>query len=74
MEPVSTNQGQGVESKNYVTFDEYLSGKGKIEISTGTIPDRVVVLDTNGNIKQDTGYITTILYFSQLLLYSPMEI
>ena len=59
MEPVSTNQGQGVESKNYVTFDEYLSGKGKIEISTGTIPDRVVVLDTNGNIKQDTGYITT---------------
>jgi flagellar motor protein MotB len=59
MKPVSTNQGQGVESKNYVTFDEYLSGKGTLEMSTGTIPDRVVILDANGNIKQDTGYTTT---------------
>jgi hypothetical protein len=59
MKPVSTNEGQGVESKNYVTFEEYLSGKGNLVMSTGTIPDRLVVLDANGNIKQDTGYTTT---------------
>ena len=59
MKPVSTNSGQGEKSKNYITFEEYLSGKGTLEMSTGTIPDRVVILDANGNIKQDTGYITT---------------
>jgi len=59
MEPVNVEAGQGVESKNYVTFDEYLNGKGNLLLNTGTIPDRLVVLDVNGNIKQDTGYTTT---------------
>jgi len=59
MESVNVEAGQGVESKNYVTFDEYLNGKGNLLMSTGTIPDRLVVLDVNGNIKQDTGYTTT---------------
>lgn len=41
------------------TYEEYISGKGNLVLYTGTIPDRLVVLDVNGKIKQDTGYIAT---------------
>jgi hypothetical protein len=58
--PSSDETGkQGTASNNYVTYDNYISGKGKLVLHTGTIPDRLVILDGNGNIKQDTGYITT---------------
>jgi hypothetical protein len=59
MPDVDRNEGQGVASNNYVTYDDYISGVGELVLDTGTIPDRMVVLDANGNIKQDTGYITT---------------
>jgi hypothetical protein len=58
--PSSDEAGkQGTASNNYVTYDNYISGKGKLVLHTGTIPDRLVILDGNGNIKQDTGYTTT---------------
>ena len=58
--PSSDENGkQGTASNNYITYDNYISGKGKLILHTGTIPDRLVILDGNGNIKQDTGYITT---------------
>lgn len=57
--PINKTEGQGVAANNYVTYDDYISGVGELVLDTGTIPDRMVILDANGNIKQDTGYITT---------------
>lgn len=59
MPDVDRNEGQGVVKNNYVTYDDYISGVGELVLDTGTIPDRLIVLDANGNIKQDTGYTTT---------------
>lgn len=50
---------QGSASNGYVTFDDYVAGDGTFTINPGQIPDRLVITDTNGNIKADTGYITT---------------
>lgn len=51
--------GQGNSTNDYVTFDEIVAGKGSIEFTPESIPDRLVLLDQNGKIKQDTGYIST---------------
>lgn len=59
MQPIKGKGSQGEASKGYVTATEYLSGKGNLEMDTGTIPDRMVVLDANGKITHDTGYIAT---------------
>jgi hypothetical protein len=59
MQPIKGKGSQGEASKGYVTATEYLSGKGNLEMNTGTIPDRMVVLDANGKITHDTGYIAT---------------
>lgn len=50
---------QGTAANGYITFDDYIVGDGTFTISPGQIPDRLVVTDVNGNIKADTGYITT---------------
>lgn len=50
---------QGTSDNGYVTFDDYVSGEGSVTITPGSIPDRLVITDANGNIKADTGYITT---------------
>ena len=50
---------QGNSSNNYITYDEYLSGDGSVTLHTGTIPDRMIVLDENGKITHDTGYVAT---------------
>lgn len=47
------------ESGDQGTYEEYISGEGNLVLYTGTIPDRLVVLDVNGNIKSDTGYVAT---------------
>ncbi len=47
------------ESGTQGTYEEYVSGKGELVLYTGTIPDRLVVLDNKGNVKQDSGYIAT---------------
>jgi hypothetical protein len=50
---------QGTATNGYVTFDDYISGEGTVTITPGSIPDRLIITDVNGNIKADTGYITT---------------
>lgn len=47
------------ESGTQGTYEEYVSGKGELVLYTGTIPDRLVVLDNKGNVKQDSGYVAT---------------
>jgi hypothetical protein len=47
------------ESGTQGTYEEYISGKGNLVLYTGTIPDRLVVLDASGKVKQDTGYVAT---------------
>ncbi len=54
---ISSNQGTA--DNGYITFDEYISGEGDITIDPDQVPDRLVILDDKGNIKADTGYITT---------------
>jgi hypothetical protein len=50
---------QGTAANGYVTFNDYISGEGSVEITPGQIPDRLTIEDSNGNIKADTGYVTT---------------
>jgi hypothetical protein len=50
---------QGNISNDFRTYDEYLSGNGNITLHTGTIPDRMIILDENDRITHDTGYIAT---------------
>lgn len=50
---------QGTVDNDYVTFKDYISGEGTVTISPGQIPDRLIIVDANGNVKADTGYITT---------------
>ena len=52
MAPFTESGAQG-------TYEEYVSGKGELVLYTGTIPDRLVVLDNKGNVKQDSGYVAT---------------
>lgn len=56
----ATGKGQtGLATNNYVTYNKYISGKGELVLHSGEVPDRLVILDANGNVKEDTGYITT---------------
>ena len=56
----ATGQGKtGTASNNYVTYNKYISGKGQLVLHSGEVPDRLVIFDANGNIKEDTGYVTT---------------
>jgi hypothetical protein len=50
---------QGNSSNDFRTYDEYLSGNGNITLHTGTIPDRMIILDENDRITYDTGYVAT---------------
>lgn len=56
---ISKEGEQGNSANNFRTYDEYLNGDGSITLHTGTIPDRMVVLDENGRITHDTGYVAT---------------
>jgi hypothetical protein len=51
--------GQGDASLNYVLTNEKLYGNGVVTFDTGTIPDRLVVLNKGEEVIQDTGYVTT---------------
>ena len=51
--------GQGEEKFDYVLTDEKLFGNGNIIFDTGTIPDRLVIVDRGNVVTQDTGYVTT---------------
>jgi hypothetical protein len=56
---ISKEGEQGNSANNFRTYDEYLNGDGNITLHTGTIPDRMVVLDENDRITHDTGYVAT---------------
>jgi hypothetical protein len=56
---ISKEGEQGNIANDYRTYDEYLSGDGNIMLHTGTIPDRMIILDENGKINHDTGYVAT---------------
>jgi hypothetical protein len=51
--------GQGDPKLDYVLTDEFLEGKGVMTFTPGQIPDRLVVVDNQGQIESDTGYITS---------------
>lgn len=59
MQPISGGGAKGTAAGDYITSTEYISGKGFMTLKSGQVPDRLVILDGNGNIKDDTGYITT---------------
>jgi len=59
MKDIDDKGRQGTSSNNYKTYDEYLSGNGDVILHTGTIPDRMVILDSNNKITYDTGYVAT---------------
>lgn len=59
MAPVNKKGGQGLEKYDFITYNEYISGKGTLTFAPAQIPDRLVILDADGNIKEDTGYVTT---------------
>lgn len=50
---------QGVKEKNYVTVNKQLKGKGSLSITTGSIPDRMVITDSKNQIVKDMGYVAT---------------
>ena len=55
----SMSGGQGEAKLNYVLTDEYLEGKGVMSFTPGQIPDRLIIVNGNGQIETDTGYITS---------------
>jgi hypothetical protein len=50
---------QGEAAKNYVTANEAVKGKGNLTITTGSIPDRMIVVNSQNQIVKDTGYVAT---------------
>jgi hypothetical protein len=58
-QPKEKDIKQGDAVSHYITFDKVVSGEGHVTITPGKIPDRLVILDANGNVTQDTGFITT---------------
>lgn len=50
---------QGVARNNYVTANEPVQGKGNLTITTGSIPDRMVIVNNQNQIVKDTGYVAT---------------
>lgn len=59
MDPIDGGGKKGTAANDYITSTNFISGKGYLLMDTGQVPDRLVVLDANGNVKQDTGYVTT---------------
>lgn len=50
---------QGIPQKNYVTTNEKLDGNGELVLTTGSIPDRMVIYNEQNQIVKDTGYVAT---------------
>jgi len=56
---IESSGKQGLEKDNYVTFNEPLKDYGELTIDTGSIPDRMIVVDNKNSIVSDTGYVAT---------------
>jgi hypothetical protein len=59
---------------NFVSADIKLKGNGDLTFNTGSIPDRMIVVDKQNNIKQDTGYITTENHKYTIFKYVPLYV
>jgi hypothetical protein len=74
MQDINGGGAVGTSANDYITSTNYISGKGELVLDTGQVPDRLVVVDSNGNVKQDTGYITTQASKYKDWKYTPMYI
>jgi hypothetical protein len=56
---IKETKGQGLEKDNYITYNKPLKDYGGLTIETGSIPDRMVVVNNENTIVSDTGYVAT---------------
>jgi hypothetical protein len=66
--------GTGNSVTNYITTDIKLQGTGVLTFGTGSIPDRMIVVDNKGGIKQDTGYVATMPHKYTSFKYVPLYV
>jgi hypothetical protein len=67
---------QGLPKNNFIAilpplYTNVLNDKGKLSFDTGTMPDRLIITDTQKQVTQDTGYISTELYLDDKINYIP---
>jgi hypothetical protein len=67
---------QGLPKNNFIAilpppYTNVLNDKGKLSFYTGTMPDRLIITDTQKQITQDTGYVSTALYLDDKMNYIP---
>lgn len=65
---------QGLKEKNYVTVNKPLQGKGQLTIDTGSIPDRMVIVNKQQQIVKDSGYVATAPHRYTKFLYVPLYV
>lgn len=70
----SITAGTGTAIADYVTTDINLQGAGILTFGTGSIPDRMVVVDNKGGIRQDTGYVATAPHKYTSFKYVPLYV
>jgi len=70
----TTSGATGDYNKNYIETDVKLKGEGSLTFGTGSIPDRLVVVNGKGGITQDTGYITTKAHPYSSFKYVPLYV
>ncbi len=56
---LSKNGGLAKAENDYKSYDEPVEDDGFIRYTTGSIPDRITMTDTNGKTFYDSGYIAT---------------
>jgi hypothetical protein len=64
----------GNPAENYVTTNIKLKGTGDLTFNTGSIPDRMIVVDGKGKIIKDTGYIATKQHQYSSFKYVPLYV
>jgi hypothetical protein len=64
----------GTNSVNFITTNVKLVGEGELTFDTGSIPDRMIIVDNKGGIKQDTGYVTTSPHQYTSFKYVPLYV
>ena len=67
---------QGLPKNNFIAilpppYTNVLNDKGKLSFYTGTMPDRLIITDTQKQVTQDTGYVSTALYLDDKMNYIP---
>jgi hypothetical protein len=66
--------GQGLEKNNYITLNRQLKDYGNLSIDTGSIPDRMVVVNNENSIVSDTGYVATEPHQYEKFKYVPIYV